>query len=123
MTTEVSETTQDETETTDTDTGIHEFVSAVTVPVTSEQARRIETSRRNFMLHEKTWVVGQDTYCDQCKLRWADAITVPCSGPHTELLQGGNGPTVRRKRKRPAPGTSAEEVALRQRSSLGDLYG
>ncbi|MFI6634311.1 hypothetical protein ACIBI7_35980 [Nonomuraea fuscirosea] len=119
MTTEVSETSQDET----TCDGIHEFVAGVTVPVSSEQARRIETSRRSLMIADKTWTVAHDVYCDHCKLRWADAISVPCPGPHTEHLLGGNGPTVRAKRKRAAPGSSAEEVALRQRSSLGGMYG
>lgn len=122
MTTEVSETTQDET-TSSTSDGTHEFVAGVTVPVSSEQARRIETSRRSLMISEKTWTVAQDVYCDHCKLRWADAITVPCPGPHTEHLLGGNGPAVRAKRKRPAPGSTAAEVAMRQRSSLGDMYG
>ncbi|MEU4703351.1 hypothetical protein [Nonomuraea dietziae] len=74
-------------------------------------------------MHEKTWTVAHRIYCDWCGIDFLDAAGVPCPGPHAEFLIGGNGPAHRKKRKQAAPGTTAGEVAYRQRSGLGDLYG
>jgi hypothetical protein len=95
----------------------------VTVPVTPEQARKIMMSRRSLMIHEKTWVVAHDAYCDLCKGWYREVADQPCPGPHAEYLIGGNGSAVRKKRKQAAPGSTADDVALRQRSTLGDMYG
>lgn len=103
--------------------GIHDWVLGVSVPASPEEVRRTMTKRRSYMIPEKTWTQVQSAYCNWCGIDWLKGATTVCPGPHAEFLIGGNGPAVRAPRKHAAPHTSAAEVARRQRSSLGDLYG
>ncbi|SDH67803.1 hypothetical protein SAMN05421505_12046 [Sinosporangium album] len=103
--------------------GVHEYVAAATLPVTDRQARQIAVTRRSFMVAEKTWCIAHEVYCEWCRLGWEETTGIPCPGRHSEHLIGGNGPKVRAKRKQPALGTTAAEIAYRQRTTLGNLYG